>query len=141
MLPQLYVLACTLFFAASPPTDYTTPKMPQYILFPTRESTREVTLSCAIQPGALSESYSVVWRRVQPTAFTYSADTFSITVTETASNNSEYRCRVTIVHSSTVNEEYNPPILIVQKKGELSFLSNSLVVYRSLSKYSIVHSK
>ena len=117
-----YYDACNLFFvAASPPADYTTLKMPQYILFPTRESTREVTLSCAIQPGALTGSYSVVWRRVQPTSFTYSDDTFSITVTETtevSSVPSEYLCTVDIQHSPTVNEVYNPPRLIVQKKGE-----------------------
>ena len=125
-----------LFFAASPPADYTTPKMPQYILFPTRESTREVTLTCAIQPGALSESYSVVWRRIKPTGVRYSDGTFSVTVNETtemSSVPSEYQCTVNIQHNSTVNKPYEPARLIVQKKGELSFLSNSLVMYRSLS--------
>ena len=125
-----------LFFAASPPADYTTPKMPQYILFPTRESTREVTLTCAIQPGALSESYSVVWRRIKPTGVRYSDGTFSVTVNETtemSSVPSEYQCTVNIQHNSAVNKPYEPARLIVQKKGELSFLSNSLVMYRSLS--------
>ncbi|CAI8045239.1 hypothetical protein GBAR_LOCUS25043 [Geodia barretti] len=50
--------------AASPPATYNTPMMPQYILFPSLESTRKVNLSCAIQPGALTENYRVEWRRV-----------------------------------------------------------------------------
>ena len=105
--------------------------MPHYILFPTLESMRKVNLSCAIQPGALTENYRVVWSRVQPTFIPYSDGTFNITVTETteiSSIPSEYRCIVSIDHSSTMiqDEDYEPPIIVVHKRGEnavvLSFL-------------------
>ena len=128
MLPFTYFLHSIL--TASPPATYNTPMMPHFILFPSLESMRKVNLSCAIQPGALTENYCVVWSRVQPTFFPYSDGTFNITVTETteiSSIPSEYRCIVSIDHSSTIqDEDYEPPIVVVHKRGEnavvLSFL-------------------
>ena len=95
--------------------------MPHYILFPSLDHTRKVNLSCAIQPGALTDNYRVSWRRVEPTLIFYSDDTFNITVTETtemSSTPSEYQCIVTIDHSSMDDEEYEPPIIVVKKRGE-----------------------
>ena len=128
--------------AALPPATYNTPMMPHYILFPSLESTRKVNLSCAIQPGALKENYRVEWRRVQPTFFIYSNDTFNITVTETkviSSTPSEYRCIVTIDHSSTKrDEDYEPPRVFVQKRGENSVVLSFPCII-TLSLYSTVH--
>ena len=112
--------------SASPPATYETPMMPHYILFPSLDHTRKVNLSCAIQPGALKDNYRVIWRRVQPTALSYSDDTFNITVTEMtemSSTPSEYRCIVTIDHSSMEDEDYTPPRIVVQKRGENSVYS------------------
>ncbi|CAI8043378.1 hypothetical protein GBAR_LOCUS24064 [Geodia barretti] len=102
--------------------------MPHYILFPSLDHTRKVNLSCAIQPGALKDNYRVIWRRVQPTAISYSDDTFNITVTEMtemSSTPSEYRCIVTIDHSSMEDEDYTPPRIVVQKRV-LSTLSGEI---------------
>ena len=116
--------------------------MPHYILFPSLDHTRKVNLSCAIQPGALTANYRVEWRRVQPTFFSYSDDTFNITVDETtemSSTPSEYQCTVTIDHSSIVqDEDYTPPTIFVEKRGEDSVvLSYPCII--TLSLYSTVY--
>ena len=141
MLPPFtYFLHSIL--AALPPATYNTPMLPQYILFPSLESTRKVNLSCAIQPGARKENYRVVWSRVKPTTISYSDNTFNITVTETtemSSTPSEYRCIVIIDHSSiVVNEDYDPPRIVVEKRGEDSVILSFPCII-TLSLYSTVH--
>ena len=115
--------------------------MPHYILFPSLESMRKVNLSCAIQPGALTENYRVAWSRVQPNFFPYSDSTFNITVTETTeilSTPSEYQCIASIDHSSMEDAEYSPPSIVVEKRGEDSVVLSFPCII-TLSLYSTVH--
>ena len=69
-----------------------------------------------------------MWRRVAPTGFRYSEETFNITVVEMPSVPSEYRCIVAIYHSSTVEVEYELllPEIILTDAASNKIYSNKM---------------
>ena len=105
--------------AASPPATY---KMARYVIFPTPEGTRRISLSCAIRPGAMTDRYSVTWKQILPfgSLLLLSANTQNITVDVNSTNAtiSTYQCNVIIQHSSDVSVSYFPPPVTIHAKGE-----------------------
>ena len=87
--------------------------MARYVIFPTPEGTRRISLSCAIRPGAMTDRYSVTWKQILPFGSPHllSANTQNITVDVNSTNAtiSTYQCNVIIQHSSDVSVSYFPP--------------------------------
>ena len=100
--------------AASPPATYNTSEIARYVIIPTPESSRRISLSCAIRPGALTDRYSVTW--VLPRSL--SANTQTITVQVNSTTFAIYHCIVRIQHSSDVSVRYSPPPVTIRQRGE-----------------------
>ena len=104
----------------------------KYVLLPAPNVAREVDLICAIQPGALAESYTVEWEQVKPFRRLrnemYNV-TDSVISEEIPSVPTEYRCTVAVQHSSNENVDYIARV-VFEKKGENSFhVSASVSVF------------
>ena len=82
-----------------------------------------VHLPCAIQPGALSEKYSIdSWTRSTATGeVRISNTTFAIWPVVSPGEPTQFRCRVAIEHSNFgagITEEYSGPTVTVNTAGE-----------------------
>ena len=95
----------------------------RYILFPTSDSSREITLTCPIRPGALAHRYSVEWLE-------YTADNnevkllnskdFDLSISTDPSSSRQYQCIVTILHRNdtvVVEGVYNGSLINLNKQG------------------------
>ena len=101
--------------------DYEDRREDLYAVFEGRTSSREVELTCAIQPGALSQNYHARWLQTNPTtsAITFiTTEEFSIIESVPADLTDTYHCQVTIQHSDDVNVMYNGPEITINKNGE-----------------------
>ena len=114
------VLVIIYFSVASPPATYNTNEMARYVIIPTPESSRRISLSCAIKPGALTDRYSVMWEQMlQPgSPHSLAASTQSITVEVNSTSFAMYQCTVRIQHSSDVSVSYSPPPVTIHWRGE-----------------------
>ena len=115
-----------LHYVAPPAANYDDESRLRYVVFPTPDSSRVVTLSCPIRPGALNESYSVEWQTSTGGGFTSlenSAD-YDFPVNITPSPQPVYRCRVSIQHRSDQEDTipYNGPEIMIEEKGEVVVL-------------------
>lgn len=91
----------------------------------TSNSSREVNLSCSIQPGALRESYSVYW--VSETFGVFSnINEYEISVPVNQSSSLEYQCVVSIQHRSDQNSTvtYYSPTIILDGIGKFLFIQH-----------------
>ena len=114
------VLVIIYFSAASPPATYNTSEMARYVIIPTPESSRRISLSCAIRPGALTDRYSVTWEQILPHESPHPLPTItqSITVQVNSTSFAMYRYTVRIQHSSDVSVSYSPPPVTIHWRGE-----------------------
>ena len=83
---------------------------------PYADSTVSTELECDIQPGALTQRYSVQWKQLQHNDTFYIIDdeqyNFSLNVNSSA-NGSQYQCEVTIDHDGEeVNMTYDGSTII-----------------------------
>ena len=86
----------------------------RYIIFPTPDSIREITLTCPITPGPLSDSqYSVEWIGTDGSTVINRKD-YSIKEDIDPSSSPQYQCIVTIQHRSDQDDTivYNVTITI-----------------------------
>ena len=93
-----------------------------YITFPTGDSSREVTLTCFIRPGVLSDSYSVQWESSIPgvDGFTIvNTEHYDITEDIDPTSRDQYQCKVSIQHRSDDSGKvtYDGPTIIINKLG------------------------
>lgn len=100
---------------ASPPGSYDNP---YHISLSTANNFHEINLSCAIQPGALEDSYSIVWQKISANSTTeLASNSYVITVTVNVSVElPHYRCVVNVQHRSdlaTTAFYYGPEIIII----------------------------
>ena len=116
-----------LHYVAPPATNYDNEARLRYVVFPTPDSSRVVTLSCPIRPGALEESYSVEWQASNPGGgFTTLENSAScdFPVNITPSSQPVYWCRVSIRHRDDQVDTipYNGPQIMIENKGEVVVL-------------------
>ena len=93
-------------------------------MFPTGDSSREVTLICSIRPGALSDSYSVQWESSIPGLDGFAiVDTEHYDITEDIHPTSlhQYQCKVSIQHRSDQSGKvtYDGPMIVLNKLGKI----------------------
>ena len=113
--------------AASPPENFDGETRDRYIVFPTATSSRDISLSCDIRPGALSNRYSVQWLEYSLERGSFlplSANTFDIDITASYGQSSlvvpQYQCRVAIEHRNDTQDglrDYSGPIIRINQKG------------------------
>ena len=99
-------------------------KRHRYIIFPTPDSVREVTLTCPITPGPLSDSqYTVEWIGTDGSTVINRKD-YSIKEDIDLSSSPQYQCIVTIQHRSDQDDttEYSDTITI-ETLGTVSYIS------------------
>ena len=91
-------------------------------MFPTSQARRTVTLTCDIEPGLLTEQYSVKWfDPVQDELINGSVNTYNLPVPIGVSDRPQYQCRVMIEHmngSESSIREYSGANIILNQKGE-----------------------
>ena len=87
----------------------------RYVIFPTSDS-REVTLTCPITPGPLSDQYTVEWMGTDRKDYNIKEDI-------DPSSSLQYQCIVSIQHRSDQENptEYSNTITI-ETLGELSMI-------------------
>lgn len=105
---------CVTLYVATPIMSYGGAE--QHCI-PVSNSSREVNLSCPIQPGALRESYSVYWVSEPLGVF---SNEYEISVTVNQSSSLEYQCMVSIQHRSDQNTTatYYSPAIILKEIGK-----------------------
>ena len=125
----IYLFTLHYDCVAAPDTNYDNEEPRRlYRVFSNRSSTRDIGLSCPIRPGALEESYSVVWQASNPgSGFTTIDDSegqYNFSVTVDSSSQSKYQCKVSIQHRSdqVATQDYDGPEIIIEKLGEIVIL-------------------
>ena len=88
---------------------------------PDADSTVSTELECDIQPGALTQRYSVQWKQLQHNDTFYIIDdecyNLSLSVNSSA-NGSQYQCEVTIDHDGEgVNMTYDGSTITIITRG------------------------
>ena len=93
----------------------------RYVVFEGGTSSREVELTCAIQPGALGnrDRYRVQWI-ASNTAAIINMDMFNLTRNISAQSSVTYHCNVRIQHSNDEQDSvgYDGPEITIHKNGE-----------------------
>ena len=117
--PYTHLLSsCT---AALPTVDDT--RRHRFIIFLTPDSVREITLSCPIRPGPLSDSqYSVEWISRHPGidgSTVIDKKDYDINEDISPSSSSQYQCIVTIQHYSDRETVYNDTVITIESLGKL----------------------
>ena len=103
---------------ASPSVDYTNILRHRYIIFPSPESQRTVTLHCDIQPGLLADRYTVDWTKESENGLTILTEGIYSLTTDVMTSDAFYRCRVCIQHKSDGDgTTYLGPKIIINKAG------------------------
>ena len=117
------MFSCSL---ASPPKRYEGQTEDRYFII--RSAAEPVNLSCAIQPGALEEKYTVGWSRSVGDLPLIGIDEtlFNISQTVSSSTPTTFNCTVEIEHKPGKEKEYEGPRVTVHTKGEV-LLANSLI--------------
>ena len=95
----------------------------RYVIFLTPDSVREVTLTCPIRPGPLSDNqYSVIWMGTDGSTVINRKD-YNIKEDIVPSSSLQYQCIVSIQHRS---DQENPTeysnIITIETLGELSMI-------------------
>ena len=113
--------------AASPPENFDGETRDRYVVFQTAASSRDISLSCDIRPGALSNRYSVQWLEYSPEQSIFlplDANTFDIDISASYGQSSlvtpRYQCKVIIEHRNDTQDgvrDYSGPIIRLNQKG------------------------
>jgi hypothetical protein len=96
--------------AASPPAGYSDIISRYFII---QSANTPVNISCPIQPGALTDSYSVSWRQTVPVTKTFGDETFTLSeVVEPTERGVVFTCRVEITHTQDVSIDYDGTVSV-----------------------------
>ena len=94
--------------------DHWGTKEERYIVIPPLNTTVDVDLVCAIQPGALASKYNFMWFRA-PLLLLSMTEALSVTVS--AGEAATYFCVATIEHINGTDIPYGGPKITVYTKG------------------------
>ena len=94
--------------------DHWGTKKERYIVIPPPNTTVDVDLVCAIQPGVLTSKYNFMWFRA-PLLLLSMTETLSVTVS--AGEGATYFCFATIEHINGTDNPYGGPKITVYTKG------------------------
>ena len=102
--------------------DYSNEQRDRYITFPSPENQHIITLHCDIQPGLLTNRYTIKWSKESNTGpgFIQLADSgFYDFTTAVSPTDVLYQCTVEIRHRSDGDSpiSYDGPRIIIHKAG------------------------
>ena len=126
---------------AQPSTRFFGQRRSRYVILPSAEAKRVITLHCDIQPGAVRGRYSVTWFRYRGTTdeLTRMSETsFNLTRNIWNDHDSEYKCDVAINHDGITERSYEGARIHVKTAGWWVYQSFSHVYtthYNNLSQH------